>query len=53
MICMFLVVTGSTDGIGKLYAFELARRGINIVLISRSADKLKGVAEEIGELMVY
>jgi len=41
------VVTGSTDGIGKLYAFELARRGINVILISRSADKLKVVADEI------
>jgi len=41
------VVTGSTDGIGKLYAFELARRGINVVLISRSADKLKVIAQEI------
>lgn len=41
------VVTGSTDGIGKAYALELARRGLNIVLVSRSADKLKAVAEEI------
>jgi short chain dehydrogenase len=44
-----LVVTGSTDGIGKAYAFELARRGLNIVLISRSADKLSSVAKEIGK----
>lgn len=42
------MVTGSTDGIGKSYALELARLGINIVLISRSDDKLKAVAEEIG-----
>jgi short-subunit dehydrogenase len=44
----FPVVTGCTDGIGKAYAFELARRGLNIVLISRSADKLKRTAEDIG-----
>ena len=49
VLYVFQVVTGSTDGIGKLYAFELARRGINVVLISRSAAKLKGVAEEIGQ----
>ncbi|XP_049871781.1 inactive hydroxysteroid dehydrogenase-like protein 1 [Pectinophora gossypiella] len=40
-------VTGSTDGIGKQYAAELARRGLNIVLISRNPDKLRAVAQEI------
>ncbi|XP_028156599.1 inactive hydroxysteroid dehydrogenase-like protein 1 [Ostrinia furnacalis] len=40
-------VTGSTDGIGKQYAAELARRGCNLVLISRSPDKLRAVASEI------
>ena len=44
----FLVVTGSTDGIGKAYAEELARKGLNIVLISRSPDKLNATAQEIG-----
>ena len=41
------VVTGSTDGIGKAYALELARRGLNICLISRSQDKLQKAASEI------
>lgn len=41
------VVTGATDGIGKQYALELARRGINIVIISRNPEKLKNVAAEI------
>ncbi|KAM4675108.1 very-long-chain 3-oxoacyl-CoA reductase-like [Discoglossus pictus] len=41
------VVTGATDGIGKGYAQELARRGLDIVLISRTAEKLKKVADEI------
>lgn len=41
------VVTGSTDGIGKAYAMELAKRGINIVLISRTQKKLDDVAVEI------
>ncbi|XP_037930325.1 hydroxysteroid dehydrogenase-like protein 1, partial [Teleopsis dalmanni] len=35
------VVTGSTDGIGKYYARELARKGFNVVLISRTESKLK------------
>nr|KAF6465474.1 hydroxysteroid 17-beta dehydrogenase 12 [Rousettus aegyptiacus] len=41
------VVTGSTDGIGKSYANELAKRGMKIVLISRSQDKLNQVSSEI------
>ena len=32
---------------GKEYAFALARRGLNIILISRSADKLMRVKDEI------
>ncbi|GAV02278.1 hypothetical protein RvY_12868 [Ramazzottius varieornatus] len=44
------VVTGATDGIGKGYAFDLARRGCNIVLISRTEKKLRTVAAEIETL---
>ncbi|CAG5048167.1 unnamed protein product [Parnassius apollo] len=40
-------ITGSTDGIGKEYAMELAQRGLNIVLISRNEEKLNNVAREI------
>ncbi|KAH8391144.1 hypothetical protein KR215_007810 [Drosophila sulfurigaster] len=40
-------VTGSSDGIGKEYAKELARHGINVVLIARNEAKLKAVANEI------
>uniref|UniRef100_D3ZPU3 Very-long-chain 3-oxoacyl-CoA reductase n=1 Tax=Rattus norvegicus TaxID=10116 RepID=D3ZPU3_RAT len=43
------VVTGGTDGIGKSYAEELAKRGMKIVLISRSQDKLKEVSNNIKE----
>ena len=38
------LVTGATDGIGKAYCFALAKRGLNIVLVSRNPDKLKAVA---------
>lgn len=41
------VVTGSTDGIGRAYAEQLARQGLHIVLISRSPEKLASVAQEI------
>ncbi|CAL8292209.1 unnamed protein product [Boreogadus saida] len=42
------VVTGATDGIGKSYAEELARRGFSMMLISRSQDKLDDVAKSLG-----
>ncbi|XP_041466474.1 very-long-chain 3-oxoacyl-CoA reductase-B-like [Lytechinus variegatus] len=41
------VVTGATDGIGKAYAEQLAAKGLNVFLLSRSADKLKDVATQI------
>ncbi|XP_028323001.1 hydroxysteroid (20-beta) dehydrogenase 2 [Gouania willdenowi] len=42
------VITGATSGIGEAYACELARRGLNVVLVSRSEDKLQRVSREIG-----
>jgi 17beta-estradiol 17-dehydrogenase / very-long-chain 3-oxoacyl-CoA reductase len=44
---LWAVVTGSTDGIGKAMAFELAKKGHNIVLISRSKDKLDATRVEL------
>ncbi|TDG47829.1 hypothetical protein AWZ03_005783 [Drosophila navojoa] len=41
------VITGATDGIGKEYARELARQGLNLVLISRTKEKLIAVTNEI------
>ncbi|KAM9348761.1 hydroxysteroid (20-beta) dehydrogenase 2 [Symphorus nematophorus] len=41
------VVTGATSGIGKAYANELAKRGLDVVLVSRSDIKLQTVAQEI------
>jgi 17beta-estradiol 17-dehydrogenase / very-long-chain 3-oxoacyl-CoA reductase len=53
IIIYFVVVTGSTAGIGEAYAKELARHGMNIILISRSHKKLDKVAKEIGADSVY
>ncbi|XP_058794465.1 inactive hydroxysteroid dehydrogenase-like protein 1 [Phymastichus coffea] len=44
------VVTGSTDGIGKAYAKELAARDVNLVLISRTLDRLVKTKAEILEV---
>uniref|UniRef100_A0ACB8ERC6 Uncharacterized protein n=1 Tax=Sphaerodactylus townsendi TaxID=933632 RepID=A0ACB8ERC6_9SAUR len=41
------VITGAGDGIGKAYSFELAKRGLNTVLISRTLETLRKVASEI------
>ncbi|CAE7285845.1 KCR1 [Symbiodinium natans] len=41
------VVTGATDGIGKAYAMELARQGLNVLLIARNAEKLAETANEL------
>lgn len=41
------VVTGSTDGLGKAFAEALAAKGLDIVLVSRSLEKLENVSTEI------
>ncbi|XP_050375115.1 very-long-chain 3-oxoacyl-CoA reductase 1-like [Argentina anserina] len=41
------LVTGPTDGIGKAFAFQLARKGLNLVLVGRSPTKLKDVSDAI------
>lgn len=41
------IVTGATDGIGKAYAMALAKKGMSVILISRTEAKLKEVKQEI------
>lgn len=41
------VVTGATDGIGEAMAVEMARKGMNIILISRTESKLQASKEKI------
>ena len=43
------IVTGCTQGIGRYYAEELAKRGMSIVLISRSKSKLEDVAKALAD----
>lgn len=44
---MSAVVTGATDGLGKAYARQLAGRGLDVVLVSRTQAKLDATANEI------
>lgn len=46
---LWAVVTGSSEGIGLAYAKELARRGLNVILISRGESKLYKAAKDIEE----
>ena len=41
------VVTGPTSGIGRSMALELARLGLNLVLVGRDPVKLRDVSETI------
>ncbi|CAF93282.1 unnamed protein product [Tetraodon nigroviridis] len=43
------VVTGASEGIGRAYAFELAKRGVNVVIMSRTKEALDQVAREISK----
>ena len=41
------IVTGASSGIGREIARELARRGNELVLVARSTDKLRELADEL------
>ena len=41
------VITGASDGIGAVYADRLARRGHNLILVARRADKLAALADQL------
>lgn len=45
----FAIVTGATDGLGYEYACFFAKKGYNLLLISRSDEKLEDAKQKISE----
>ena len=41
------LVTGASEGIGRASALDLARAGFNVMIASRSTEKLQSVSSEI------
>lgn len=41
------LITGASGGLGATFAKELAARGMNTILVARSADKLQALATEL------
>lgn len=48
---MKALVTGATSGIGLEIAYNLANRGINLFLASRSEEKMKKISDELSSLV--
>ncbi len=43
----FALVTGASQGLGRIFAIALAARGQNVILVARSRDKLEKLASEL------
>jgi 17beta-estradiol 17-dehydrogenase / very-long-chain 3-oxoacyl-CoA reductase len=41
------LVTGGSDGIGEAYSYELAKAGFNIIIVSRTLEKMERVAKKL------
>jgi 17beta-estradiol 17-dehydrogenase / very-long-chain 3-oxoacyl-CoA reductase len=46
----WVLITGASDGLGKAFAQELAQYGFNLLLVSRTQEKLGRLQAELGAL---
>lgn len=42
-----VLITGASSGIGETFAEQLAARGMDVILVARSTDKLKAIADRL------
>ncbi len=43
------LIAGASEGIGAEYTRQLAQRGLNLILVARSEQKLRDLAKQLGE----
>jgi short-subunit dehydrogenase len=41
------LITGASSGIGEIFARELAKRGMNLILVARTEEKLRTIATDL------
>ena len=44
---MKALITGASSGIGRKMAYYLAKKGIDLILVARSIDKLEEIKDKV------